>query len=504
MPVDRQRQKTLAQRSQLLQRAFDNLAVCVGVFDSNLRLVDCNKAFAALNGLDRDELAGVEVEAVLPILATLIKAPMRVAIDEQRRTTDIMAAHVGSPPRDWHAEVVPLESPTNQDWVMLSLFGSVGFSTALLRAEEREAHLKSILETVPDAMVVIDERGIINSFSAAAERLFGYSADEVCGANVKLLMPAPYHLAHDGYMNRYMETGERRIIGIGRVVVGRRRDGGTFPMELSVGEVRGEGYRMFTGFVRDLTERQRTDARLQELQSELLHVSRLSAMGQMAATLAHELNQPLTAVANYLQAARRLMEQAAPDFVKVKQAVGLGVEQALRAGMIIRRLRNFVARGETERRSENVSKMLEEACALALVGLKESGVKVDLRFDAPDALVNVDKIQIQQVLVNLIRNAFEAMADQVRRELVVGSVASGDLVEVSVADSGPGIASDIGAHLFKPFVTSKPLGLGVGLSICRTIVEAHGGQLWNEPNPSGGTIFRFTLPLNRAEAKGDA
>jgi two-component system sensor kinase FixL len=261
---------------------------------------------------------------------------------------------------------------------------------------------------------------------------------------------------------------------------------------------------MFTGFVRDLSERQRTDARLQELQSELLHVSRLSAMGQMAATLAHELNQPLTAVANYLQAARRLMEQAVPDVNKVKQAVGLGVEQALRAGMIIRRLRNFVARGETEWRSENVSKMLEEACALALVGLKESGVKVDLRFNAADALVNVDKIQIQQVLVNLIRNAFEAMAEGERRELIVGSVARGDLLEVSVADSGAGIAPEIEAQLFKPFITSKPLGLGVGLSICRTIVEAHGGQLWNEPNPAGGTIFLFTLPLSQAEENSNA
>lgn len=504
MPVDHHKKHTLPQRVQLLQSAFDNLAVCVGVFDSNLGLIECNKAFAALTGLGRDELAGNEVEAVLPILAPLLKDYMRVAVDEQRTTTDIMAAHVGSPPRDWHAEVVPLKSPTNENWVMLSLFGSVGFSIALQRAEEREAHLKSILETVPDAMVVIDERGIINSFSAAAERLFGYSADEICGSNVKLLMPAPYQHAHDGYMNRYMETGERRIIGIGRVVVGRRRDGGTFPMELSVGEVRGEGYRMFTGFVRDLSERQRTDARLQELQSELLHVSRLSAMGQMAATLAHELNQPLTAVANYLQAARRLMEHATPDFAKVKQAVGLGVEQALRAGMIIRRLRNFVARGETERRSENVSKMLEEACALALVGLKESGVNVDLRFDAADALVNVDKIQIQQVLVNLIRNAFEAMADHERRELIIGSVVRDDLVEVSVTDSGAGIAPDIEAQLFKPFVTSKPLGLGVGLSICRTIVEAHGGQLWNEPNPAGGTIFVFTLPLSQAGANGDA
>ena len=238
----------------------------------------------------------------------------------------------------------------------------------------REAHMKSILDTVPDAMVVIDERGIMQSFSAAAERLFDYRPDEVLGKNVMMLMPSPYRENHDGYIDRYLRTGERRIIGIGRVVVGERKDGSTFPMELSVGEMRSGDQRFFTGFIRDLTERQQTEARLQELQSELVHVSRLTAMGEMASTLAHELNQPLSAISNYLRGSRRLLQASTDDrAATMRDALDKASEQALRAGQIIRRLRDFVARGETERRVESIIKLVEEASALALVGAKEQG-----------------------------------------------------------------------------------------------------------------------------------
>jgi two-component system sensor kinase FixL len=367
--------------------------------------------------------------------------------------------------------------------------------------EEREAHLRTILETVPDAMVVIGERGIIQSFSAAAERLFGYTAAEVCGSNVNILMPSPYREAHDGYLDRYLRTGERRIIGIGRLVVGQRKDGSTFPMELSVGEVNRGGRRLFTGFVRDLTERQETEARLQELQSELLHVSRLNAMGQMAATLAHELNQPLTATTNYLRACQRLLGAPAPlDLARIGQAVTLAAEQTLRSGQIIRRLRDFVTRGETEMRAESAPKLAEEASALALVGVKERGIKAQLQVDWRSPRVFVDRVQVQQVLLNLIRNAIEAMAGTERRELTVSVAPEAGMVLFGVADTGPGLAPDVAAQLFQPFVTTKREGMGVGLSICRTIVEAHGGRIWTEPNPGGGTMFRFTMPIAPAEA----
>ena len=360
----------------------------------------------------------------------------------------------------------------------------------------REAHLRSILDTVPDAMVVIDEQARIKSFSAAAVRQFGYAEAEVVERNVSLLMPEPYRTQHDAYMVRYLTTGERRIIGIGRVVVGQRKDGSTFPMELSVGEMRSGGERHFTGFIRDLTERNQTETRLQELQSELVHMSRFTALGEMASTLAHEINQPLTAIASYLKGCRRILGRMEGAGVPLlADAVNQAAEQALRAGQVIRHLREFVARGESERHIEGLPKLVEEASALALVGAKEKGVRVRFDLDPDAPLVLADRIQVQQVLLNLIRNAIEAMQDAPRRELVVATRALPDdgLVEVSVADTGSGIAPEVAAQLFQPFVTTKPHGMGVGLSICRTIVEAHGGKILAEPSPAGGTTFRFTL-----------
>jgi two-component system sensor kinase FixL len=363
-------------------------------------------------------------------------------------------------------------------------------------AAAREAHLKSILDTVPDAMIVIDSKGFIQSFSAAAERLFGHKPDEVRGKNVKMLMPTPYREAHDGYLERYLRTGERRIIGIGRVVVGERKDGTTFPMELAVGEMISGRDCYFTGFVRDLTERQETDARLQELQTELVHISRLSAMGEMASTLAHELNQPLTAIANYMKGSSRIIGDLQFDRAELlKSALDKSAEQAIRAGEIIRRLRDFVSRGESERSLESLSKVIEEASALALVGAKESNIRVRMLLSAPADLVLVDKIQIQQVLLNLIRNAIDAMKGSSKKDLTIYKEPSDEgMITISIVDTGGGIQPEVREQLFQPFVTTKPEGMGVGLSISRTIVDSHGGKLWADDNPGGGSIFRFTLP----------
>jgi two-component system, LuxR family, sensor kinase FixL len=411
---------------------------------------------------------------------------------------------------------------TTSDFINASVFTLVGVGASwrgeLLRrarlaaaastdaAMAGEAHVKSILATIPDAMIVIDERGIMTSFSSAAERLFGYSAEEAIGKNVKMLMPSPYREEHDAYLERYRKTGERKIIGIGRVVVGERKDGSTFPLELSVGEVKTANQRSFTGFIRDLTERQESEARLQELQSELVHVSRLTAMGEMASALAHEINQPLSAIVNYMKGSRRLLEDSTDERAAIlREAMDKAGEQALRAGQVIRRLRDFVARGESERRVEDVRKLVEEASALALVGAKDTGVRVRFDFDPNINFVLADKVQIQQVLLNLVRNAIEAMEDAERRQLVISTAAaSEDMVAISVADTGSGIAPEIGAQLFQPFITTKRHGMGIGLSISRTIIEAHGGTIAPRQNPGGGTIFSFTLPAVSKEDAGDA
>ena len=363
--------------------------------------------------------------------------------------------------------------------------------------ESREAHLRSVLDSIPDAMIVIDANGVMQSFSATAERLFGFRAAEAIGQNVSVLMPSPYREQHDGYLARYFATGEKRVIGRGRVVVGLRKDGTTFPMELAIGEMVSGGKRSFTGFVRDLTERQATQQRLQDMQAELIHMSRFTAMGEMASTLAHELNQPLTAVASYLNGCRRLLDGTeSVQNLMLRDAIDRAADQALRAGQIIRRLRQFVARGESERHVESLPKLIEEASALALVGVKETGVRVGFDFDPRVLWVLADKVQVQQVILNLMRNAIEAMQETKRRELTISTAEQPvGMVEIRVTDTGPGIAPEVAAQLFHPFVTTKPNGMGVGLSISRTIVESHGGQLWAEPNPEGGTIFRLTLRM---------
>lgn len=363
---------------------------------------------------------------------------------------------------------------------------------------ERQAHLESILDTVPDAMAVIDDKGVIHSFSPAAESLFQWSKDEVIGRNVRMLMPSPDREAHDSYLEHYALTGERRVIGLPRIVTAERKDGSTFQMELFIGETRSNGRRFFTGFLRDLTERQAAETRLQELQSELVHISRLSAMGEMASSLAHELNQPLSAISNYLKGGHRLLSQENPAS-RALMPMDKAAEQALRAGEIIRRLRNFVSNGESDRSEASLRTLMEEASALGLVGARERGVATRVDWSSAADHVLVDKIQVQQVVLNLLRNAVEAMEHTPRRELhLTTSTAADGMAMVTVADTGAGISPRIADQLFQPFVTTKGVqGMGVGLSISRSIIEAHGGRIWAEPNPTGGTVFRFTLP--RAE-----
>jgi two-component system, LuxR family, sensor kinase FixL len=360
----------------------------------------------------------------------------------------------------------------------------------------REAHLQSILDTVPDATVVIETDGSIVSFNSAAVRQFGYTPQEAVGNNVSMLMPSPYREQHDGYLERYLRTGEKRIIGIDRVVVGRRKDGTTFPMKLAVGEMRSGGKTYFTGFIRDLTERQESEARLQAIQGELARLARLNELGEMASTLAHELNQPLASIANYVQGSVRLLDKMEGESVAlVRGALSETAKQALRAGDIIRHLREFVTRGETEKQPEDIRKLIEEAGALALVGSRERGVKSIFEFESSDEPVVADRIQIQQVLINIMRNAIEAMRDSERKELTVRtSNPEPHVLSVSISDTGPGISEEIASQLFQPFVTTKPGGMGIGLSISRRIIESHGGELSLTRNEAGGATFTFTLP----------
>lgn len=374
---------------------------------------------------------------------------------------------------------------------------------------EREARLRSILDTAPDALVVIDEHGIVESFSAAASRMFLYPPDEVVGRNVKMLMPEPDRSAHDRYMDRYRATGERRIIGVGRVVLGLRRDGTTFPLELAVGEVRFGGERRFTGFLRDISERRATEQALRELETELLQVSRASSMSVMASAFAHELAQPLGAAMNYLGAIRRILEAEAPHTgaapgARVAEGARLALDEIERAGQIVRRLREFIQKGRTDRSAEPIGRVVEEAATLALVGAADRGIGVHFDVAADLPVLQIDRVQIQQVVVNLIRNAIEAMEGASSRRLAIRALPERGGVAVAIADTGPGLPERVRRSLFKPFVTTRPDGMGVGLSICQSIIEAHHGTITAEQAPGGGTVFRFTLPADTGEGPRDA
>ncbi len=489
------------------------------VISPDLNIVACTDAYLRLLDVPREAIVGrpvgeafvqgVALEAFISSLESVrrLRRPHRMSAES------LVPSGSASPAARMPLSAVNMPILANDGRVTLILHSveatcetnqpaGPGQSATALALEAAEARLRSILQTVPDAMIIIDERGRIESLSATAERLFGYSLDEVAGRNVSHLMPTPYREQHDSYLKRYLSTGERRIIGIGRIVVGQRRDGTTFPMHLTVGELRSSERHYFTGFIRDLTDQQLTESRLKELQSEVTHMSRFTALGEMASTLAHEINQPLTAISNYLKGCQRLLERIEGESAPVlRDAVGKAADQALRAGQIIRRLREFVARGESERRIESLPKLIEDASTLALVGARENGIDVSFRLDPNADMVLADRIQVQQVLVNLIRNAIDTMVESssIRRLEITTVVSSDDAVEVSVADTGAGLAPEVAQHLFQPFVTTKRKGMGLGLSICRTIVEAHGGKIWVEAAPSGGTIFHFTLRTARED-----
>jgi two-component system, LuxR family, sensor kinase FixL len=503
------------------------------------------------------------------------------------------------------------------------------------RSNEAELEFKSLLDAAVDAIIVIDHRGRIEQFSLSAERIFGYTAAEVIGRNVDVLMPAPYRAEHDAYMDNYQHTGEARIIGIGREVQAQRKDGSVFPCELAVGRVQGVVPPRFIGFIRDITLRKLADERLRrseselrlaqqlanlgnyvvhldqsepdyfspqlcrildieaaaeamalkaalerrvhpgdrenldeafreldsparsfdceyrvvlkdgttrhlhhiaqvtrdalgaplkhigtihdvtdrratedearQLQDRLTHFSRLSTMGEMAAGLAHEINQPLSAIATYAQACQRFVRSPNRDDADVLEALEQISVQALRAGEVIRRLRNFVKNREVKREPVDCNRLLDDLRTLAETDARLHNVRLRIEAEAGLPTVYADPIQLQQVVLNLVRNAIDAMSEapETRREVLLSTrrLPEGE-IEIIVADHGSGLAPEAAEHLFNPFFTTKSGGTGLGLAISRSIVRAHGGRLWHTPNEGTGARFHFTLPASPA-SKGE-
>ncbi len=467
------------------------------LFDAgDLRIHMASPAARAALGYGEAEIAGLSFFDLGPEITPAAWARLVRRIASRRAATSSFRTHLRCRNGETFAAEIRLHTlgdPSRPIFCATIAGADTGHARRL-----DAALLRSVIDTAPDAIVTITPSGIIDGFSPAAERMFGYAADMVIGRNVNLLMPEPYHAEHDRYLSRYLATGEKRIIGIGRTVIARHSDGSTFPIELAVGEVRSGDSHVFTGFIRDISERVAAQARAATLQQELTHVGRLSAMGEITSMIVHELNQPLTAIANFGEAARRLVE-AGPDQVqRAADYMEKAVAQAHRASDMIRRLRSFVSRGAGEREPIVVNDVVRDAARLALIGAADR--QIHTRFDLAEGLPEVvaDRIQVQQVVVNLIRNGIEAMLESRSGDalLVVATTPGDGAVEISVVDSGPGVAP--GTELFTPFVTTKPGGMGIGLSVSRSIVQAHGGRIWVEPAAGRGSRFAFTLPAGAA------
>lgn len=367
---------------------------------------------------------------------------------------------------------------------------------AALRASE--AQLRSILETVPDAMVVIDEHGIIHSFSSAAERVWGYRAHDVVGRNFTMLASEEEGQRYATALRNYVETGHTTAVGRTVPGTGLTADGRVFPAEIQVGISRSGGELRVTMFFTDISERLDTEERMSDLNNELAHLARQGAMSELAADLAHELNQPLAAVSN-LVATARMMAERGDESAGIIDLLKIGGEQTLRAGEIIRRMRAFMAKRDVDMHAEPLAELVRDTVDLVMVGTRPFDIRLDFDFDPAAPRIFADRVQVQQVLVNLLRNAIEALRDlpRAKRRISITSRRVDDgMVEIEMSDNGSGIPAEILDNLYERFSTTKPdSGTGIGLSISRRIVEAHGGRLVGENLSGGGAAFRFTLPL---------
>jgi two-component system sensor kinase FixL len=360
-----------------------------------------------------------------------------------------------------------------------------------------ESGLTAVMNTLVDGAIVIDSGGAIQLINPAGEAIFGYVAAELIGCNITVLMPEPYHSEHDGYIDGYLKTGDKKIIGIGREVQGQRRNGEIFPMSLAVGEMGESGSPLFIGIIRDLTDRQRREAEFDALQARHFHLSRVAAMNEMGAAIAHEINQPLAATANYVETAKILAGRIEDSEGQLVPVLDRALEQNSRAAEIISRMRTFIERGDINLGTVDLEQALDDSLLLSLSKFRDSGIEV-VRTIAPTVTrVRGDAVHIQQVLVNLIRNGCEAMVESDRKQLTITVAPDGehtDMVRISVSDTGVGLSADILPDLFTAFTSTKSGGLGVGLSISRSIVRAHGGRIWAADNDSAGATFSFTLP----------
>ena len=500
-----------ADADRRFQATFDQAAVGMAHLDANGRWLKVNEQLSRITGYSVKELTGTTLEITHPDdVPGVLEARSKLLageIDGYRREKRYIRKN-GEPIWVSVTMSVVRGEDSKPEFLVAVIVDIEDRKRTQRELQSGEAQYKAIFDSAVEAIAVIDERGVIQSFNAATLTMFGYSQKQLLGKNISMLMPAPIAKKHDNYLSRYRETGKRAIIGFGREVEGRRSDGTVFPLDLSVAEWRSDGQRFFTGIMRDISARKvaeeglrTSEENLRLLQRESAHLSRVNDMGEMAAAIAHEINQPLTAIANFLNAARLKGARQDMDPARTDDLLRLAAEQAVRAGQIVRRLRDFVGKGDGSKEIRKVAELLDSAMGIALVDAGARGITVARVCDGDECLIEADAIQLQQVVVNLLRNAIDALEhvgqDQEKR-VSVATHDQGGLVEIEVSDNGHGISSDMSDHLFEPFMTSKPSGMGMGLSVCRRLVEAHGGTIEFDKDAPVGATFRVRLPVKEA------
>jgi len=515
--VRRSRAKSAAivEANRRFEMTFQQAAVGLAHMDAEGRWLRLNERYCQIAGYPCDELMGKAVDEI-------------THPDDLSRDRDARAALIAGDIDTMSSEKRYIRKDGKIVWVRLtrsSIRDAAGRPeffvavceeiTARKEAETQlitgAAQYRAIFDSAVEAMAVIDAKGVIQSVNPAAERIFGYAPVELIGGNIKMLMPESIGSKHDEHLQRYGDTGKRAIIGIGREVAGRRKDGTVFPLDLSVAEWQRAGDTFFTGIMRDVSVRRSTEAallgseeRLRLLQNEFAHMARVNDLGEMAAAIAHEINQPLTAIVNYLNTGLFVATEGYSEdgFADVESLIRDASAQALRAGDIIRRLREFVGHGGGTRTVELLERLVDSAMALALIDARSGGILVERVPGAGDAEVEVDCVQIQQVLVNLLRNAVDALAGASQagiRQLTVRTSASPDgTVSISVTDNGPGVPAELTQRIFEPFMTTKANGMGMGLSVCRRLIESHDGTITVESEPGSGATFKVRLPRYRS------
>ena len=366
----------------------------------------------------------------------------------------------------------------------------------------------ALINAAIDGIFIINPNGIIEVANQSVGKMLGYDPSGLIGHNISTLMPLPHRVQHDDYLRHYLDTGEAKIIGIGREVEAQKKDGSLLPIHLSVGRYDIKGAIKFVGIIRDLTQEKRKQSELEHAEQEihqlvnrLAHASRVGVMGEMAASIAHEINQPLTAISSRAQACTRILTAEKSQNADVISALEIISDQAIRAGDIIRSMRTWVREQDVQRRPCDCNQLVLEVVELATMEAQNQDIDLQLSLETQSTNIVCDPIQIQQVILNLVKNAIDEVASFQPREqgngkkiLIATKCLRPGRMQVSVTDYGPGIEDDIAGNVFDPFFTTKEAGMGLGLSICRTIIQAHGGELSYKPNPQGGVSFYFILP----------